>query len=119
MLYTLKTKLGVEFDILYDVDGFPVFNKVYEMKLEPEDFLKSRTTHFSRAGKDMYEKMLKDPDLMSKFTDIEIEKFKAGLVPDKWTWHHNQEDGIMQLVLKAEHEVASHTGGFSIWGPGN
>lgn len=61
--------------------------------------------------------LLKDPDLMKKFTSGEIEKFKAGLVPEKWTWHHNQEDGVMQLVLWAEHDVAKHTGGFSIWEP--
>lgn len=119
ILYTLKTKAGREFDILYDVDGFPVFDEVYHMTLKPEDFLKSRDTHFSRAGKDLYEKIQKDSNLKKLFTEAEIEDFRWGDVPEKWTWHHNQEDGLMQLVLTEEHKVASHTGGFSIWGPGN
>ena len=56
---------------------------------------------------------------MKKFTEAEIATFKAGKVPERWTWHHHQDTGVMQLVLKEVHEVASHTGGFSIWGPGN
>ncbi|WP_149824173.1 RHS repeat-associated core domain-containing protein [Streptomyces tailanensis] len=32
----------------------------------------------------------------------------------KWTWHHHQDCGVMQLVDMAVHSQTGHTGGFSI-----
>ncbi len=42
----------------------------------------------------------------------------AGLdsTPEGYTWHHNQEPGVMQLVDRGVHAATGHTGGFSIWG---
>lgn len=119
ILYTLKTKAGRVFDILNDAKGFPVFEKTYQMTLDAADLLKSRATHFSRVGKDLYQKVLADSNLMKKFTKAEIATFKSGKVPERWTWHHHKDTGVMQLALKEVHEVASHTGGFSIWGHRN
>ena len=36
-----------------------------------------------------------------------------------YTWHHNQEEGVLQLVDKNVHEQTGHTGGRSIWGGGS
>lgn len=57
--------------------------------------------------------------LNSKFTAQEIEIFKEGGVPKRFTWHHNQELGLMQLVDRNIHRKTGHDGGFSICGPGN
>ncbi|WP_367277863.1 HNH endonuclease [Clostridium sp.] len=106
---------GVEFD----ANGFPKFKSEYDMHLDPADYLKSRGTHFDRASKSLYSKIQSDPELASKFTRNEIEIFKEGGIPKRFTWHHNQEPGLMQLVDRTLHKQTGHDGGFSIWGPGN
>lgn len=105
--------------VKFDDDGFPLFKSEHDMYLEPGDYLKSRGTHFDRASKSLYKDIKNNPVLASKFTKKEIEIFKAGGVPKRFTWHHNQEPGLMQLVDRIIHRKTGHDGGFSIWGPGN
>ncbi|MGX7437990.1 HNH endonuclease [Enterococcus caccae] len=78
-----------------------------------------RETHFDRASKDLYEKILKNKEFASQFSLEEIEIFKSGGVPKRFTWHHHQDSGVMQLVARKLHRQTGHIGGFSIWGPGN
>ncbi len=54
--------------------------------------------------------------MASKFTEEEIELLKLGEVPDRFTWHHHQETGRMQLVEYEVHRQTGHTGGYKIWG---
>jgi hypothetical protein len=35
--------------------------------------------------------------------------------PNKYTWHHHQDRGRMQLVPEKVHAETGHTGGFSLW----
>ena len=107
--------LGVEFD----ANGFPKFKSEYDMNLDSIDYLKSRSTHFDRASKSLYNEMQNNSELSKKFTLNEIQIFKEGGVPKRFTWHHNQEPGLMQLVDRTVHQQTGHVGGFSIWGPGN
>lgn len=88
-------------------------------KLDPQDYLKSRGTHFDRACKALYNDIMNDSNLRSKFTETEIAIFKEGGVLKAYTWHHHQDEGVMQLVDRKIHRQTGHTGGFSIWGPGN
>ena len=106
---------GVE----YDKDGFPIFESKYDMHLDPSDYTKSRTTHFRKVSKDLYTSIQNDTKLANQFTPEEISLFKAGKVPEKYTWHHHQDTGRMQLVNSNLHSKTGHDGGFSIWGPGN
>ena len=62
---------------------------------------------------------MNDSNLRSKFTEAEIAIFKEGGVPKAYTWHHHQDEGVMQLVDRKIHRQTGHTGGFSIWGPEN
>lgn len=105
--------------VKFDANGFPIFESKFSMNLKPDDYLRSRGTHFDRANKALYDEIQKSPVLASKFTQSEIEIFKQGGVPKRFTWHHNQEPGLMQLVDRALHRQTGHNGGFSIWGPGN
>lgn len=89
------------------------------MNLDPSDYLKSRGTHFDRASKSLYNEMQNNSELASKFTQNEIEIFKDGGVPKRFKWHHNQEEGLMQLVDRTLHRQTGHDGGFSIWEPEN
>ncbi|MBJ8031070.1 HNH endonuclease [Bacillus cereus group sp. N21] len=102
--------------IPYDADGFPIFEPIEEVRLKEEDFKKTRPTHDRICSKLLYEKIMKDPKLASKFTEEEIELFKEGEVPDRFTWHHHQDTGRMQLVDSLPHGKTGHTGGYKIWG---
>ncbi|MEI4800389.1 HNH endonuclease [Bacillus sp. FJAT-51639] len=102
--------------IPYDMDGFPIFEAEAEVTLKEADFKKSRQTHDKICSKALYEQIMKNPKLASKFTEGEIELFKYGEVPDRFTWHHHQDTGRMQLVDSYLHEKTGHTGGYRIWG---
>ncbi|WP_257133293.1 HNH endonuclease [Bacillus wiedmannii] len=100
----------------YDADGFPIFKSKGEVILKEADFKKSRPTHFRKCSKALYEQIIKDPDLASKFTKEEIQMFKQGETPKHYTWHHHQDTGRMQLVDYQIHHDTGHTGGYKIWG---
>ena len=104
--------------VKFDSNGFPIFESKYDTKLEPQDYLKSRGTHFAKASEALYNDIMNDSNLRSKFTEAEIAIFKEGGVPKAYTWHH-QDEGVMQLVDRKIHRQTRHTGGFSIWGSGN
>ena len=89
------------------------------MQLKPEDYQKSRSIHFYRASKALYNDIIKDNRLRAQFTEAEISIFKKGGVPKAYTWHHHQEIGKLQLVSRKIHRQTGHIGGFSIWGSGN
>ena len=115
MANKVDPKTGVKFD----ENGFPIFESLFDMNLKPEDYMKSRTTHFERASKALYAEIQKNPALKSLFTENEIKLFEQGLVPKNYTWHHHQKIGKMQLVDYQTHADTWHIGGFSIWGKGN
>ena len=52
------------------------------------------------------------------FTAEQLEDIANGILPEGFTWHHNEEQGLMQLVETAVHAQTGHTGGMSIWGQG-
>ncbi|GAB6615747.1 hypothetical protein AT258_17780 [Bacillus wiedmannii] len=87
-----------------------------EVTLKEADFKKSRPTHDRICSKALYEQIMKDPKLASKFTEEEIELFKHGEVPDAFTWHHYQDTGRMQLVDYELRRKTGHTSGYKIWG---
>lgn len=56
-----------------------------------------------------------------KYTDIFSKKeialiIKEGKIPSRFVWHHHQNRGVLQLVVRLTHENTGHTGGKSIWG---
>lgn len=102
--------------IYFDKDGFPKFKAIATVKLSRKFYNKTRETHFYQASKMLYERIQKDKKLASKFTKKEIQTFKQGDTPSKYTWHHHQNRGVLQLVDREVHANVNHRGGFSIWG---
>ena len=55
-------------------------------------------------------------------TAEQIEQIKEGVIdgsaPDGFVWHHNEEEGVIQLVDRVTHERTGHMGGRAIWGGG-
>lgn len=102
--------------IYFDKDGFPKFKEIAKVKLERKYWRKDREVHFYRASKMLYERIQKSSRLSRRFTKKEILEFRKGDLPDKYTWHHHQDKGVLQLVDRKIHAEVRHNGGFSIWG---
>lgn len=102
--------------VKFDRNGFPKFKSYYTVILPFWDYKKSRDVHFYKANKILYKKALKSQKIRKLFTKAEIEELKNGDTPDKYTWHHHQNYGKLQLVSRKTHSSVSHIGGYSIWG---
>ena len=53
-----------------------------------------------------------------KEMDDELADIAKGVLPEGYTWHHNEKEGLMQLVDTVTHDATGHTGGMSLWGIG-
>lgn len=102
--------------VKFDKMGFPKFKSYFTVKLKRKYWRRSREVHFYHASKALYAAIMKDKRLAKKFTKKEIELFSKGDVPKRYTWHHYQDAGVLQLVEYKIHSDVSHIGGFSIWG---
>ena len=105
--------------VRFDEDGFPKFKVYAKVKLPLKYWKKDREAHFYRASRMVYERAQKNSIFRRKFTKKEITDFKNGNVPSRYTWHHHQDRGVLQLVETKIHSNVKHVGGFSIWGKGN
>ncbi|MDM5212685.1 T7SS effector LXG polymorphic toxin [Peribacillus sp. NJ4] len=118
-LYTfISNKNGKEYQVIYDKDGFPIFQSKFEIYLPEKYFLETDAAQFEYLSKTLSEEIISIPELAEKFTAKEYEVLKEGRVPKTLTWHHHQETGRMQIVDYFEHQAAGHTGGRAIWGGG-
>lgn len=119
---------GVEFEsktlfYTYDEDligVFPKFDSKFEHQLAQDLWRKSDAEQFAECNKALYESIMENKQLKSLFSDEEIDLLKQGKSPSnwKWTWHHNEEEGLMQLVESSVHSSTGHTGGRNLWGGG-
>lgn len=98
---------------------FPVFKRKFQCKLPATKWFLSDDAQFRYCTRQLRKKIAKNSRLASRFSKEQLEDIKAGKARiSGLTWHHNEHEGIMQLVDRAEHEATKHTGGRSIWGGG-
>lgn len=100
----------------FDNNGFPKFKARYTIYLKKEDYGKSREAHFNYANKEVYKKAIDSKLVRKLFTKKELAQMKMGNTPEKYTWHHHQDKGKLQLVSRKIHSEVNHIGGYSIWG---
>lgn len=115
----LPSKAGEKHPITkvkFDERGFPKFKSYYTVKLRKEDYHKTRAQHFRIANKILYQKICSDSRVRKKFSRREIKDLSQGKTPAKYTWHHHQDEGVLQLVDYEIHAKTNHDGGYSIWG---
>ena len=120
------TKTGVEFvekTIEYGgkkITGvFPKFDSAFKLKLPKRLHQASDYDQFTSSTKFLREQIKKTPELGKKFTPEQLSDIAKG--KDKvrgYTWHHNEDVGIMELVEEGVHGKTGHTGGKNIWGGG-
>ena len=59
-----------------------------------------------------------DKNFAKQFSKKQLKQIKNGELPKEFVWHHSEDEGLLQLVDRATHEQAKHTGGMSLWGRG-
>ena len=100
----------------------PEFDFSYEIKLEKNLYMSSREDHFKYCNDQLQKAIKKDATLRSQFTAEQIKEIENGIktgAPSGYTWHHNEREGVLQLVDAKTHQEVAHTGGFSMWGAGS
>ncbi|KYH31386.1 hypothetical protein CLTEP_23820 [Clostridium tepidiprofundi DSM 19306] len=98
---------------------FPEFDTPFEMKLDESLYQESDRKQFEACNEELKEVIQNNTDLRNKFTEEQIQQIIEKETPDGYTWHHNEEPGVMQLVDTEVHAKTGHTGGKFIWGGGS
>ncbi|PLT31971.1 HNH endonuclease [Bacillus sp. V5-8f] len=104
------------------VEGtFPVFESDFSVILTGELYLESDHVHFDVANETLYQAIQENPNLAQELglSNADVQALENGQTPDGYTWHHNEEPGLLQLVNEETHEHTAHSGGRSIWGGGS
>lgn len=98
---------------------FAKFDTVLEEQL-PKDLYKASEAQQKKYLGEVLQKQINTPTGRKKLEKIfdadQIKEIEAGNVPTGYTWHHNEKEGLMQLVNSETHAATGHTGGMSIWG---
>lgn len=104
--------------VLYDSDGFPIFDAKFDVQLPNELYLARDPPQMMHATKQLQAAIAKDPSLKKQFSPTQLLDIESGAKKIRgYTWHHHQDPGKLQLVDEAIHgSTKPHTGGKKIWG---
>ena len=98
---------------------FPQFDSMADIKLNKDLYKASFAEQKKFLNAELQRKIQKgDKSILSQFNEDEIKKISEGKLPDGYTWHHNEKEGLMQLVDSDTHKNTGHTGGMHLWGGG-
>ncbi len=98
---------------------FPVFSSFADIDL-PKDLYKAKFPDQQNYCIEQLQKKTKPifGKYRKNFTEDQLDDIANGILPEGFTWHHNEKEGLMQLVDTATHDATGHTGGMSLWGVG-
>lgn len=103
-------------------DGRKIVGVFPKFKSKTNIYLPKELWKATRSEQNAYlNKELKNMDyhiLKKKFTKDEIKLIRKGKLKG-YTWHHNEKEGLMQLVDAETHNKVKHTGGYKLWGKGS
>ena len=101
--------------------AFPVFDSDFTVVLDEEMYLESDANQFNVANDTLYQAIQENPSLSSDLglSQADVQALENGETPEGYTWHHNEEPGVLQLVDEETHAQTGHTGGREIWGGGS
>ena len=63
--------------------------------------------------------MIKDKKWIDVFSKEELEDIANDIDLENYVWHHNEKEGLMQLVDANIHAKTGHDGGMKFWGAGH
>lgn len=104
------------------VEGtFPVFDSNFNIVISEELYLESDEVHFGICNDTLYQAIIENQNLANELglTQADVQALANGQTPEGYTWHHNEEPGVLQLVDEETHDQTGHTGGRAIWGGGS
>lgn len=88
----------------------------------PENLYKAESDeqkeYLLKELKTQISKKFENRKMRKQFSKEELEELAQGVLPEGYVWHHNEKEGLMQLVDEATHKATGHTGGMSLWGKG-
>ncbi|WP_340978297.1 HNH endonuclease [Cytobacillus sp. FSL K6-0129] len=100
---------------------FPIFDETFNVVIMEKLYLESDDVHFKVANDTLLQGISENPNLANElgFSQADIQGLADGRTPEGYTWHHNEEPGVLQLVDEETHAQTAHTGGRAIWGGGS
>lgn len=100
---------------------FPVFDSKFSTIIAEDLYLESDGVHFDLANETLYQGIQENPNLANELglSQADVQALANGQTPEGYTWHHNEEPGVIQLVDEEIHEQTGHTGGRAVWGGGS
>lgn len=100
---------------------FPVFDSVFDVTLSEDLYLQSDYVQFTYANAELFEELQTNGILAQELNldSSDIQQLSQGNTPEGYTWHHNEEAGVLQLVDEDVHQNTGHTGGRELWGGGS
>ncbi|MGD6855753.1 HNH endonuclease [Bacillus infantis] len=100
---------------------FPEFDARCEVHIDESLYMQSDHVHFSYANQELYQDIQDNPRLAGELglSQHDINGLSEGTNPEGYTWHHNQEPGVLELVDEETHAATAHTGGREVWGGGS
>ena len=127
LLGKIHADSGVEYGLsrMEYLDGqkligtFPKFESFATIQLPEHLYKSSSPTQQSYCLAEL-KKQIQKPwsSLRKNFTEEQLQNIMDGIQPTGLTWHHNEQEGVMQLVDSIKHDQAKHTGGMKLWGRG-
>lgn len=105
--------------VLFDGDGFPIFDSLHQVEL-PGNLRGSSVTdpaQFQYATQNLNQLLGDNPALRVNFTEEQLQAISQGApkIPGL-TWHHYQDGATLQLVDTTTHRLTGHTGGRALTG---
>jgi len=99
---------------------FPDFSseKMFEAKLPENLYQSTDPEQFKFCDQELKSSFDNKVLDTSNFSDRQLEQISNGDKPEKFTWHHSEQQGILELVPSDIHADTGHTGGRFIWGGG-
>ena len=94
----------------------PEFGSAYEARLPDNMLTESNYGQFKECNRQLRDAVANDPELRAQFAEAQLAEIEKLKTPTGYTWHHDIEEGVMQLVDQEEHKKTGHTGGRHLWG---
>lgn len=96
----------------------PEFQSSYDAQLPENLYMETDRKQFKECNNQLKQEVTNNQEFRDKFSPEELEQIENGDTPDGYTWHHDVDEGKMQLVSTETHAKTGHTGGRAFWGGG-
>ncbi|MBR6200372.1 MAG: HNH endonuclease [Spirochaetales bacterium] len=112
-------KIHPKSGVPYSLKGYPIFDYKFRARIPKNMYKMPDSVHFRECNRQLKQAVLNDKSLAKNFSSKQLRQIIEGQKPEGYTWHHSEEEGILDLVDSIKHIQTPHVGGRSIWGGGS